>query len=259
MIFAEHSFKVGSIDVGFGGDIHVGIKGAKMKHAEQMFDYISDTPNMYYVGMGDYAEFREPGHNFFDLENVAIVDGEPMSIRKQLDWTFEQFEKVKKKTLGILIGNHERNLLRKTTMNPFEGWCKENDVPYLGDMGHLTLTLKDSKYTVLVHHGYGGGYKSGGKVNRLTDFIKEHDVDAVVIGHVHQLMSWISTELTYKKGEPQARYKRCGCSGCFMATYQKDAKGFYGEQMMASPVPLGYLVGRFDKKEGITMREVLVE
>jgi hypothetical protein len=237
-----------------GGDIHAGIKNALTHHAEQMFDYVKETDNAFFVGMGDYCEFREPGHTYYNQDNYT------MDLEGQTKWILSQFERVKDKTVGILIGNHERKICRTTTINPFRMWCEANKVPYLGTMAHITYTFPSGKkFMAIVHHGYGGGAETGGKVNRLSDFIKEHEVDAIVMGHVHRLMSWVVTELKYDTGFPKARYKHCGMSGCFLATYKADTSGFYGEERMFSPLPIGYLNMTIDPKDGIGMQEVVIE
>lgn len=234
------------------GDCHAGLRGTDEERADEAFTYAATTKDCWLLGMGDYCEFREPGHPFYDSEECT------MTLDQQLDWTFDKFKRCRSKTIGILMGNHENKLSRKITMNPIRRWCQEAKVPYLGTMAKITYEFPSGKeYTMIVHHGYGGGRKKGGKINMISDFISKHDVDSVVIGHVHQLHDWVETELVYPVNDVVARYKYCGLSGSFLRTYAKDTTG-YGEEKMMEPVPTGFLVTHIDPKKGISMEKVLL-
>lgn len=236
-----------------GGDIHAGLRNSLLSDAEEMFKRVNSV-RTWYIGMGDYCEFREPGHQYYDTDNIE------MTIEEQLSWLFGQLRPIKKKIVGLLVGNHERGLIRKYTLNPLRMWCEDNGVSYLGDMTHITLEFPcGQSHTLIVHHGYGGGQQKGGKVNRLSRFINQHDVDMVAIGHVHALLDWIETELSYNKdGEPKARNKHCMFTGSFLRTYAPNTDGSYGEMNMMEPLPMGYIEMTVKPSEEINIRKVIL-
>jgi len=229
--FAE----VKPIKVVFMGDMHLGVNGCNEDKVQMLIDKISQMPNVYVVGMGDYSEYREPSSDKYDYEVAKYT------IEEQLDIILGMFDKIKDKMLGVLIGNHEYGLIRKTSDNPIKRWCKSAEVAYFAHMAHMRICFPNSEeYSFIVTHGYGGGRKAGSKVNALTDFISEHDVDCVVMGHNHSLFEWVKVELQYPEGLPQARYKSCGFSGTFYKTYQQGSSG-YQERKMYPPTPMGFL------------------
>jgi hypothetical protein len=233
------------------GDIHAGIKDSDIRTAELAYEMAATVPNGWLISMGDVCEYREPGHPFYDSDQCT------MDIDAQLTWNFRQFNKCKGRIAGVLMGNHERKLSRETTINPVRRWCAEHTVPYLGSMARINFVFPEGQtYSMMVHHGYGAGRKKGGKVNMLGDFIKSHDVDCVVIGHVHQLHDWIETELIYPNNHVKARYKLCGLSGTFLRTYAEGASG-YAEERMMEPVPNGFLITHIHPERGIHMEKVL--
>jgi predicted phosphodiesterase len=232
------------------GDIHVGIKDSDLDCAERAFEMV-ETNNMWMVGMGDYCEYREPSHKYYDREQST------MTIDEQLNWLFKNLNKVGRRKLGLLIGNHEGRSIKKMTLNPIKDYCERTNTDYYGMMAKLAFVFPSGKeYTMLVHHGYGDSRTSGGKVTSLTNFVKSHDVDSVVIGHGHALFDWVETELLYPGDRIRHRYKMCGMSGTFLRTYTQGASG-YSEERMYEPVPLGFLITNIDPMKGISMQKVL--
>lgn len=230
------------VKVVFVGDIHLGVKGCNEDKLRMLFDKIAHMPNVYMVGMGDYGEYREPSNDKYDYEISTY------SIEEQLDIIFGLFDSVKDKILGLLIGNHEYGLIRKTSDNPIKRWCKSSDVAYFAHMALMRLKFPNAEeYSFIVAHGHGGGRKAGSKVNALTDFISEHDVDCVVMGHNHSLFEWVKTELIYPEGNIESRYKSCGFSGTFYRTYQTGSSG-YQERKMYSPTPMGFLCANINPR-----------
>ncbi len=228
------------IKICFIGDFHLGVNGCAEDDLRATINAIKNTPNTYWIGMGDYADYREPENDKYDYEVSKYT------IEEQLDILFSLFDSISEKGLGMLIGNHEYRVIRRTTDNPIKRWCKDNDVIYLSHMAHLRILFSnDDNYSFIVSHGVGGGKKYGSKVNALTEFISEHDVDAVVMGHNHSLAEWAKVELEYPNGEPKARYKVCGFSGTFYKTYQKGTSG-YQERKLYPPTPIGFLCADID-------------
>lgn len=236
------------------GDIHSGILPSDEGKAIKAFNLLRNGTRSLFCGMGDYCEYREPGHPFYDAEeNDKTID-------EQLDWVFAQFKKVKSKTLGILIGNHERKLITQTTVNTIRRYCVDNEVRYFGDMAHITFNFPSGKkYTMVVSHGSGAAVTLGSKINKITKSARGLDVDAVIWGHVHELMTWPLVSLDFSQKKSLSKYTICGFSGCFLRTYMMDSTT-YGQQRNYDPTPIGFLVSILDPdRDIIQMRTELMD
>jgi hypothetical protein len=230
------------------GDMHFGVKQSQTELIADAFEDMMNDPNGLFLGMGDYCEFREPSHPFFDWKNAEA------DIQKQVEVVTELFDDVAEKTIGLLIGNHEEKLCKRITFDPFEKWCKDSDVPYLGRMANVEFCFPNgAKLNIIATHGYGGGRKTGGKVNLVEDYIGSVKCDALVMGHNHQLQSFVRTESHEgTDGKRKRVYKQVGFCGSFYDGYTDGAVS-YAERAMYPPLPLGYLVMTVSPK-GIGMR-----
>ncbi len=231
------------------GDGHKGVDQCDVPKYEQTFRNVLAGNRRLYAGMGDYCEYRKPDDKFYDTEATN------QRIDEQLDWLFAQWEMVKKRMIGAVIGNHEQGLCLKSTINPIRRWCDNNGVFYMDDMVMITFRFPSGVIkTCVLTHGSGAAATKGAKVNKLNGFASKHDVDFVCMGHTHDLMSWVDVDLRYvpsKKGMKQvARYKTMGYTGSFYRTFIVDGTS-YAQQKHYSPMPLGYLEAVIDPNKTI--------
>jgi len=240
------------------GDIHSGIIPSDEEKATKAFNILRNKSRALFCGMGDYCEYREPGHPYYDAEQAD------KTIDEQLDWVFHQFSKVRSKTLGILIGNHEHKLMTQTTINTIKRYCQDNEVNYFGDMAHVSFNFPSgTRFTMIVSHGSGAATTLGSKINKITRFARGQQVDAVVWGHVHELMTWplASLNIGPRQYKPNftSRYTMCGFSGSFLRTYMLNSTT-YGQQRHYDPTPVGYLVSIIDPgKRMVQMRPEIMD
>lgn len=236
------------------GDIHSGIIPSDEGKAIKAFNLCRNGTRTLFCGQGDYCEYREPGHPYYDAENTD------KTIDEQLNWVFHEFDKVRSKTLGILIGNHENKLITQTTINTIKRYCADREVRYFGDMAHITFIFPSGKkFTMNVSHGSGAAVTLGSKINKITRFARGQDVDAVVWGHVHELMTWPLASLNYTSSKYLSKYTTCGFSGSFLRTYMSESTT-YGQQRHYDPTPIGFLVSILDPdKNIIQMRTELMD
>ncbi|KKK44297.1 hypothetical protein LCGC14_3167350, partial [marine sediment metagenome] len=91
-----------------------------------------------------------------------------------------------------------------------------------------------------LHHGAGAAQTSGGKINRLEDFMKKNRADIYMIGHVHDKMARRQQPIGANASCNKLVHKnRIGViSGSYLKTYQQGSIG-YGEQKGYAPVSLG--------------------
>jgi len=220
------------------GDTHKGNPG----HVEKQFQKAKEVikkQKMNVVMMGDMVECREPGHPFF-------VPGAP-TINDQMNWYCDLIDEFNDggMLLGVMIGNHEHALIQKTSNNDIQRYCKKVKVSYMDYMGTLDFDYSGYTYSVVFHHGAGGGTTIGGQMNRLMNFTKIFgNYDAVIMAHTHQLAALPpSIILTRDKKTHSNIDKYCfpAYTGSFFCTY-KEGLSQYGEIKAYPPLPIGFNV-----------------
>jgi len=220
------------------GDAHRG----HPNHVEKQFLKVKDTifaKKMPTVFMGDMLECREPGHPFY-------VPGAP-TVNDQMNWYLDLLDEFSNRglLLGVLIGNHEHGLIRKTSSNDIERYCNRIGINYMDYMGVLDFEYDDEVYSVAFHHGAGNGTSVGGQMNKLMGFAKNFsNYDAVIMAHTHQLAvlpPYIQLYRDKKNLCNVDKYTFPAFTGSFFLTY-KDGPSEYGERKGYTPLPIGYNV-----------------
>jgi hypothetical protein len=235
------------------GDAHTGNPG----HVEDLFVEAKEQikkQKMNVMMMGDMVECREPGHKFF-------VPGAP-TINDQMNWYTDLIDEFNDggKLMGVLIGNHEHNLIQKTSNNDIQRYCEKMKVPYLDYMGVLDIDYEGYLYTIAFHHGAGGGTMIGGQMNRLMNFTKNFEnYDAVIAAHTHQLAALPPRISIYRdkiKHHNVDKYCFPAYTGSFFCTY-KEGLSEYGERNMYTPLPIGYAIITLKNSMAQTRTEIL--
>ncbi len=220
------------------GDAHRGhpnhVETQFLKAKEQVL-----KKKMPVVLMGDMVECREPGHPFY-------VPGAP-TINDQLNWYMDLMDELNNAglLLGVLIGNHEHAIIRKTSNNDIERWCKHIGTNYMDYMGVLDFEYEEEIYSVAFHHGAGNGVTVGGQMNKLSTFTRNFtNYDAMIMAHTHQLAVLPPSIQIYRdKAKCRNVDKYCfpAFTGSFFLTY-KEGPSEYGERKGYTPLPIGYNV-----------------
>lgn len=132
-------------------------------------------------------------------------------IQKQIVRVAEILSPIAHKVVAMLYGNHESSVEKHQQVeivkqialhlqhavdgdtNPHNTLVEPPDF-VLGYHGFLCLTFARgahaSRFVIYCHHGYGGGRKPGGKMNKLDEMLAMYpDSDLVLAGHVHDLFS----------------------------------------------------------------------
>jgi hypothetical protein len=265
-------------------------KACAEKEVLKTRDEILNDPFTFWIGGGDYGEFIGFGDaKRFDpdsvSERVSVAD-----LARLGKMTYEQirdlFEPIKHKCLGLIVGNHEKQYMRRQQQEDLHGWlCTELGVPDLGyscfmDLvfqrvrgfdkpppnAHWKPALADSKkphpaimlpclsptsipkanhagsetFRVWCHHGAGAAQTKGGKINRLTSFMRNFEADIFFMGHVHDQMGARLTPLIADEACTKLRNRtKVGViSGSYLKTYAQGVTS-YGEQKGYEPVTLG--------------------
>lgn len=186
------------------GDIHCASKGCDIPKLKKGVKTIELTPDSVWVNMGDNAETINKNDRRFDQDSLRPKYAKNINRMGQLeaDELVDIFNPIKENCLGIIEGNHE-NIYRKA-FNMDMTWelCKRLNVPHLSSMAliRLTITFGEgghvSNVDILAFHGYGGGRKWGGKLQKISDMASGIKADIYMMGHLHSQAAIKEVELS---------------------------------------------------------------
>ena len=222
----------------FIGDFHIGNLQHASKELKQAFKIIKEDEQGKMIGMGDYIDaitFQDKRYNPF---SKSILVGE------QWDKLFSMFDEVKEKIVGLLVGNHEIKYFKKTEHNIVKDYCEANKIKYLGFASYLHVTFPFTKkyLNIFVSHGRSNSILISTKMLALDRATKGkfENLDAVIMGHTHELVVRSIVKLLEKNGKPVEKIIWTGYSGSFLKNYEKNVTG-YGELGLYDPLPVGML------------------
>lgn len=165
------------------GDFHFGSRQCDIKFIEQVVREIKGNPEARWVGMGDFIENAIIGSK----SDVYLQTIPP---KEQVDEVIKILEPIKEKGLFLVLGNHESRTMRVVGQQPEEIISYAIRVPVAGYSAcavfDLTKAHTPRSFSCYFHHGAGGGYTPGGKVNAAAKlrFIAP-TADATFSGHSH--------------------------------------------------------------------------
>ena len=130
----------------------------------------------------------EDAQKFFPVYN-QIKKAQRESRKEQMEHIVELLTPIKGKGLFMIAGNHESRTHRMVGLTPEQYMGIQLDVPY-GGFSCLAVLQMESKtpnsFTCFFHHGAGGGFTPGGKVNSAVALRKiVPTADATFSGHSH--------------------------------------------------------------------------
>ncbi|MFH0957943.1 MAG: metallophosphoesterase [Pseudomonadota bacterium] len=187
------------------GDWHMGSRQCDESFIRRVVDEIKSNPDALWVGMGDFMENAIIG-------SKSDMYTQTMPPKEQMDYVCDILEPIKKKGLFLIAGNHEQRTMRQVGIVP-EGYIGVKlGLPFMGFSCMAVFNLPACKtpygFTCYFHHNYGGGFTSGGKINRAESLRKiVPTADAIFSGHFHITsripVSWFEagrTEVNKKTG-----------------------------------------------------------
>ena len=232
------------------GDIHLGAKGCEETILQETIDYIKNTPNTYWLGMGDYCDYinisdKRWGDNVADWITVADLSN---LAKVQADKFLEYVYPIRYKCIGLLEGNHEETIRRRYQHSIADYIATEMNVANLSYTTHIRWNIirKQSHRNIYIYasHGAGGGRYLGAKINRLTGTCIGFEADIYLMGHVHEkLVHTIPSLRIYGHGDNMRHIdnnKYFILTGTFLKTYENNARS-YGEKTMYNPTALGVM------------------
>jgi hypothetical protein len=255
-------------------DIHLLAKACAEKEVLRTQQEILNDPFTFWIGGGDYAEFIGFGDTKrFDpdavSERVTVKDLGRLG-KVSYEQVRDLFAPIKSKCLGLIVGNHEKQYMRRLQQEDLHGWlCTELGVADLGYSCFMDVVFQRGRwpagkglapmgpvlaghslakanhagsetFRVWCHHGAGAAQTKGGKINRLVSFMRNFDADIFFMGHVHDQMGARLTPLVADSDclKILHRTKLGVISGSYLKTYAQGVTS-YGEQKGYEPTTLG--------------------
>ena len=171
-------------------DVHIGDKLSNLKLFKEVLERIKSEPNTYTIINGDLC-------NMALKNSKSDVYSDSLSPMQQVIKMVDYLKPIANKILVIASGNHEDRTQKETNIDVTRLIARELGLEdrYSNSWWYLYLTFgKDIKvrpitYGITGTHGYGGGRKSGGKINRLEDMSQVVIADLYIMSHTHKPIS----------------------------------------------------------------------
>jgi len=165
------------------GDFHYGSRQCDVRFIQRLVDEIKGNPDARWVGMGDFIENAIIGSK----SDVYLQTIPP---KEQVDEIIHILEPIRDKGLFFIVGNHESRTMRVVGQQPEEILSYALRVPVAGYSAcavfDLTKAHTPRTFSCYFHHGAGGGYTPGGKVNAASKLrLIAPTADATFSGHSH--------------------------------------------------------------------------
>lgn len=189
----------------FIGDIHLGHVACDEDRLRRTVEYVRDTSNCYWIGMGDYGDFVSRTDPRFSAGSLAkwikIKDVSDLPGR-QLDRVVSFLRPIAGKCLGLAEGNHETAIHKHYDRNIYYELRRAIEVDGkhgkslgIDYSGWINLVFRraaegsrkggTSTIKIKVHHGFGGG-KAQANFKSLSDLVSACNADIVAMGHTHK-------------------------------------------------------------------------
>ena len=215
-------------------DIHLGAKTHLQKPFEDMVNKIKKTRFTAAILHGDLIEANS---------KTSVGEGvyeQQLTTEEQIDEIIKTLKPIRNKILGISRGNHEKRSSNNEGIDIVNQLCRVLDVPRLQShsLHNFYFDNCDFPKTLCVWHGRSGATTRAGKMRVVEKIAKIYDADAYVMGHVHDLMTWMDLIYTFDR----SRIKKYAINGSFM-----DYLDSYAQEAEYQPGIPGYItsmVGR---------------
>jgi hypothetical protein len=253
------------------GDTHVGTRAFDRPRFLGYVKWIKDTPNTYWVGVGDYCECITPKDIRFDPDVIDPIYTEqkkyndlwrdiynrslPIGFRALKDLPtieardfIDMVTPIADKCIGLSMGNHEWDIQNNYDKDILGYICQELKVRNLGWASLTRLKFYESRghaipVLMYVSHGYSMGRKKGGKINVLEDKASMFEADIFISGHSHDKIASTKELLTIpRRGKLRLKTKKkvfCVVPS-FFKTYEEGIIT-YGERREFPPTAMGVI------------------
>ena len=167
-------------------DLHIGDRLCNLKLIKDVLTEVKNSDNTFIILNGDLI-------NNATKNSVSNVYDDNLTPMESIVKLCEILEPIKDRILVIHPGNHEARTYKEDGIDIIRLVAKQLGIEDRFSEGwwylYLTLGLGEKgrpvMYTITGVHGYGGGRKSGGKINNLVEMGDKVIADIYVMGHTH--------------------------------------------------------------------------
>jgi hypothetical protein len=230
------------------GDIHFGHPNCDVDLVEGTVDFIGETHNCLWLGMGDYADAISPKDWRFRLDSIDLEYSSP---DKQYRWIRELFAPIAEKCIGLLDGNHDLKHWKEHAHNYVDSLAYDLKIPYLTIDSYIRLIFRrrplnsnatgSQTVNIYAHHGWTGARTPGGRINRILDLANIFPgLDLYLQGHVHQRGEIPPQTQLFVDGNMNLKHQEQNFvfTGSYLKGYV-DGSSSYVEEKTLLPAALG--------------------
>lgn len=223
-------------------DVHLG-----SAHCDKraMKEYLGDPdPKTYIIGLGDLMDCIIVSDSKRYRKTGDGINGDDIINESVNQWA-EILSPFSRQIIGLGIGNHEDNIVKRCSVNPIKLLCDLLGVPYLGYSFLIRLIFRAETgmgRTVIIrgHHGYGGGSRTqGADLTKYSKDMAHFDADIFIYGHVHKLQYDTVPRLSLVGETLTARPKHLVICGTYLKTYSDSTDVTYAESAGYPPAKIG--------------------
>jgi len=224
--------KSGKVSIIGLGDIHYGnpcFTDISEDKLNGYIDWVLNTEGAYIILMGDMIESANERATF----KIKVTPQE------QYEWVLEKFKPLAKagKIIAIISGNHENWIYSDKGFDIVKTLSLALDVPYLGDSGYVGVKVGKQFYSIYVTHPRTGVTKKSTKIKMIEDLGTIHDVDIVMCGHHHAIITeeQITRHPNFATGEVDNRKQCLIGTGAFLEYGDYAEQARYRPEVMGAP------------------------
>lgn len=170
-------------------DFHIGDELCNLKKIKSVLEEVKNGDNTFIILNGDLMDNATSS----SVGNTYLSTLTPTS---QILKLCELLEPIKEHILVIHSGNHELRTLKNDGVDIIRLVAKQLGIEdrfsdgwwYLYLSFGMTNKHREVLYTITGIHGYGGGKKSGGKINNLIEMSDKVIADLYIMSHTHTPM-----------------------------------------------------------------------
>jgi hypothetical protein len=220
-----------------------------------MRDRIKDSPDTYWIGMGDYADLITKNDKRFDAGGLASWVKPDDIIESQRKWLVDLFKPIASKCLGLLSGNHEETIHLNHQDDLARHLANDLGIRYAGYSCFIKLDFTKSKtlllnsgwvYGCVIHawHGAGAAQTEGARLMRLMRLVNDIQADIYLMGHLHCMGQYTPDRLVLKNGRVKSVKLAAAMTGSWLKAYaqpheDEDITPGYAEMKGYKPSRIG--------------------
>lgn len=233
----------------FVGDVHLGNANCDESLLRDTVERIENDATAYWFDLGDrcdYINIHDPRFEADSLpEWISIKDlGDLAKVQSQMYVGY--FGSIADKCLATVQGNHDYAIQRHSERNVYQQINNVLEIPEssrLGTSGVVRVQFEmynkvEWSLDIFLHHGVGGGRKTGGNAIRLEEMSLIVNAQVYAMGHTHKKFSIVKERLTLNnKNDLIFEPLYMLSTGSFMRGIGKS--GGYAERALLYPQSVG--------------------